>query len=198
MIKIIQEPFLGWPKEQETFATSACASHIRPSSVFSIQRTGVWSLLTVDVNYPCARMCSTSPYLFVICHKCSTPASVAKWSQPQGVLLCKPRWLRQLLLRVSCKSANFAKYSSGSSRDANASLGHCYFAGCPGLVNSTAQCSRKTKTNMRCEECSLLEEREVFSCNGYHGKIKVGKANMAYVCILNCYQAYHKLKFNSK
>ena len=76
-----------------------------------------------------------------------------------------------------------------------ASRGHCCFDECPGLVNSTAMTPRKTKTNMICEECSLMKGYNVFLCNDIKGKVDGEKEQWN---TQNCHQAYHNLKFNNK
>ena len=75
------------------------------------------------------------------------------------------------------------------------SRGHCDWDGCPGLVKSSADRQRKTKTNMICEECSLLAGENIFLCNGIKEKID-GKKERWHT--QNCHQAYHNSKFNNK
>ena len=72
---------------------------------------------------------------------------------------------------------------------------HCDWDGCPGLVKSSADRQRKTKTNMICEECSVLAEKNIFLCNGIKEKID-GKKERWHT--QNCHQAYHNSKFNHK
>ena len=67
--------------------------------------------------------------------------------------------------------------------------GKCDYENCPRRLAGKRQ---GYDTNMRCEECSVLEGRDVFLCNGTKGKVE-GSKNKWEVCL--CHVRYHNQKF---
>ena len=47
--------------------------------------------------------------------------------------------------------------------------GLCAYKGCPGTVASKRKYPQSYETNMRCKECSLLLDKDIFLCNGRKG-----------------------------
>ena len=73
--------------------------------------------------------------------------------------------------------------------------GRCAYSGCPGLSSGKSKEPRKWDTNMRCEECSVIDGYDVFLCNGTKGLVK-GEKKTWKVC--TCHIEYHKARYNNK
>ena len=56
--------------------------------------------------------------------------------------------------------------------------GRCVYAACPGLSLSKSKTPRKSDTNMRCGESSVINGYDVFLCNGIKGLIERKKENV--------------------
>ena len=73
--------------------------------------------------------------------------------------------------------------------------GRCAYVGCPGLSSGKSKEPRKWDTNMRCEECSVIDGYDVFLCNGIKGLVE-GEKKTWNVC--TCHSEYHKARYNNK
>ncbi len=71
--------------------------------------------------------------------------------------------------------------------EAVAKQGKCRWDDCPGKLASKAKYPRVSDTHMRCEECSVRLQKDVYLCNGYVKGAPV-----------NCHRHYHIYHHNKE